>query len=423
MSLGRFLSATAVAWLLGSIPAAAQSLPPTRTSITPAKTYLMAFHSCEPAACSDPKNHTVYLAESDDGGNWSLVPGWVPYSGSVPDVIRRDDTLYVYTASPFVTRYNLQTGTLDRVTVTVTGLPGGSTSEWVDPSLYVDEENRLVLFLMYAPFGAGDPARCPTGVTSCTKRFLSATEVAGSAGTRFIVDDGDRATATLTSSGSSASDPDIFFDGRQYVMYMSHGPSVSVWTSPTLRGTFTMSTTLTDGLLSRQKGGVPAGYFDTPTAHYWTYAHVGEAGKSVIRRAGHPDFNQPIADASWATVLTASAVGLSATASVESPGFTTLNQATARSASPACAALTVPAPVVATVVGDAIRLIWGGVSGATRYVVDVGSPAGALSSTETGPDPWATLQARQAGTYTIRIRSRNGCSTSNASVEIRATIP
>lgn len=57
--------------------------------------YLMAFHACDAAAaeCRDPRNHQVYLAQSDDGAQWSLVPGWKPYPGSVPDVIRRGESL------------------------------------------------------------------------------------------------------------------------------------------------------------------------------------------------------------------------------------------------------------------------------------------------------------------------------------------
>jgi len=62
--------------------------------------YLMAFHACDTSAgidCNMPMNHKVYLAQSEDGVNWSLVPGWQPFQGSVPDVIRRGDTLYIYT--------------------------------------------------------------------------------------------------------------------------------------------------------------------------------------------------------------------------------------------------------------------------------------------------------------------------------------
>ena len=92
------------------------------------------------------------------------------------------------------------------------------------------------------------------------QQFLSATEVSGSNGSQFAVDTGDRAAAIVDGTVfSSASDPDVFFDGTQYVMYISHGTNVTVWTSATIRGTYTRSTSLTNGLLVSGTGGVAAG--------------------------------------------------------------------------------------------------------------------------------------------------------------------
>lgn len=278
--------------------------------------YLMAFHACDTARanCRDPRNHQVYLAESHDGTSWSLVPGWTPFPGSVPDVIRRGNTLYIFTASNEVARYRLSTGTLEKpIKVSIPDLPGG----FVDPSLIVDDQGQLVLFFLYGQPGS-DPAGCPAGQSTCVKRFGSATEVTGSDGTEFTLDDGDRATVTLGASGPlrSASDPDIFFDGTQYVMYLSHGPSISVWTSANLRGTYTK---LTD--LANNTGGVPSGYFDATTRTYWTYSHTVKDGIAVIRRAVHSDFSRPLSESDWVTVLTGPSVGLTATTNVESPGF------------------------------------------------------------------------------------------------------
>ncbi len=60
--------------------------------------YLMSLSSCDTAVldCHLPQNHEVYLAESENGLTWSLVSEWEPYPGSVHDVIRRGDKLYVY---------------------------------------------------------------------------------------------------------------------------------------------------------------------------------------------------------------------------------------------------------------------------------------------------------------------------------------
>ncbi|MBI4456704.1 MAG: transposase [Acidobacteria bacterium] len=278
--------------------------------------YVMSFHACDTATanCMDPRNHRVYLAQSNDGAAWSIIPRWTPFSGSVPDVIRRGSALYIYTAGKGVARYHLDTNTLEApIQVTVTGVPSG----FVDPSLILDDQGRLVLFFLYGR-GEGDPAGCPAGQSTCANRFGSATEVVGSDGTQFTLDPGDRATVALNSAGpvKSASDPDIFFDGRQYVLYTSHGPSVWVWTLADLRGTYAKVADL-----SNDTGGVPSGYYDATTSRYWTYTHVTRSGVSVIRRAVHADFSRTLTESDWTTVMTGSGLGLTATTSVESPGF------------------------------------------------------------------------------------------------------
>ena len=189
-------------------PAATATSTPERT---PAKSrvvtgkYLMSFSSCETATpgCQDPRNHEVYLAQSDDGVSWSLVPGWEVYPGSVPDVIRRGSTLYVYDRQ-YVTKYDLATdaqqvhwrgpgGADPAKQVTVEGL---GQAGYVDPSLILDDQGRLVLFFMHGIIGA-DPAHCPPGEATCLKHFDSAPEVEGSDGKRFLFDEGHRLTIAV----------------------------------------------------------------------------------------------------------------------------------------------------------------------------------------------------------------------------------
>jgi hypothetical protein len=313
----------------------------------------------------------------------------------------------------------------------ISGLPSNVSTDWADPSLWVDEEGRLVLFILYAPFGQGDPARCSPGVASCTKQILSATEVPGSNGTQFVVDPGDRATVTLSGSRppSTASDPDVFFDGTQYVLYISHGPSTSVWTSPTLRGTYTQSTMLPNGLLSNNTGGVPAGYFEPSTMQYWTYAHVSQAGVSVIRRAIHSGLSQQLGATSWTTVMSGSGMGFSSATSVESPSFALLatDAPAPTDANPyaTCSMLDPPKPLTFAVVGSAVTLVWGGAAGASSYLVQMGTSPGAadLLARETGtPETSITVRNVPTGTYYIRVLGRNECSTGSASAEVTATI-
>ena len=242
--------------------------------------YLMVFHACDTATanCQDWQNHQVYLAQSDDSFKWSIIGSWEPYFGSVPDAIRRGETLYIYTPGEVV-RYHFDTGVLDKpVPVKVIGAEG-----FVDPSVLIDDQGRLTLFFLYGRIG-GDPAGCMPDQTTCENRFGSATEVEGSDGLEFAVDEGDRATVTISTAGPirTASDPDIYFDGKEYILYIAYGPSISLWTSSDLRGTYTQSTVLPGGMLTNGTGGVAAGYFDPITQKYWTYAHVSNQNERVI---------------------------------------------------------------------------------------------------------------------------------------------
>jgi len=423
--------------MLAALPVALVVMSaPARAQIAPTKPYLMAFHVCEGALCGDFRNHGVYLAESADGAAWSLVPGWVPFAGSVPDVIQRGRTLYFYTSPSVVARYNLDTGASDLVPVAVQGLPSGGVTDWVDASLYLDEEGRLVLFMMHAPAPTpdrppSDPAGCPSGITTCTKEFYSATEVPGSDGTEFVVDPGVRVTTTISTSTSrrTAADPDIFFDGTRYVLYISHGPSVGVWTSPTLRGTYTQSTTLPEGLLSNGRGGVPSGHFHAATSRYWTYTHVSQTGTTMIRRAVHPTLATPLEESSWQPVITGQSVGLGSHISVESPSFAVLISSAPRS-EPAptatCAFLTEPGPVTAAVVGHEVTFVWGGASGASGYAVELGRATG-TGFVATGPLAGAETSIRvrhvPSGRHSVRVRARNACGETTVSPEMVVTVP
>ncbi len=285
------------------------------------KNYLMVFHACDTtggADCHDPRNHQVYLAQSDDGAEWDLAPGWEPFPGSVPDVIRRGDTLYIYTPDQLV-RYHLEDSSIEPpVKVKISGLDNG----FVDPSLTLDEDGHLVLFFLYGQPGM-DPAGCAADEESCLRQIGSATEVDGSDGEQFTLDEGQRVAMTIKSSSQvkSFSDPDIFFDGDQYVLYISHGAWVSVWVSKELHGDFVIEPSLPQSMLTMGEGGVPAGHFDPISEQYWTFVHTDQAGQTIIRRATHANFQQNLSDYSFKTVLTGENVRLGKNYSVASPGF------------------------------------------------------------------------------------------------------
>ncbi len=225
--------------------------------------YLLAFHACDTAVsvCNNPQNHRTYVAQSNDGVTWSPVPGYVSHPGSVPDIIRRGNTVYVFNVNPAtVRRFHITTNTWENP-VAVQILRGGVAERWVDPSLILDDLGRIVIFYLVGQ-ASGDPATCSPGETSCVKIFRSATEVDGSDGGAFNADAGNRAEEAITMPGI-ASDPDIFRGATGYVLYIARSGSIKVRTSNDLRGSYVIVPSLPDGKLDMPSGrSVSSGYYD-----------------------------------------------------------------------------------------------------------------------------------------------------------------
>jgi hypothetical protein len=229
------------------------------------------------------------VVTSDDGVHWRVPEGFQPFRGSVPDVLVRDDTLWVY-AHGGVATFDYRTDQwAPPVPWTVT--EGGKPLAAYDPSPVLDEDGRLVLFFLHQQ-GGGDPAACTKDRAPCTKVFRSATEVPGSHGTRFEADPGDR-LALRIGARRSTSDPDVFHDGTSWVMYVAHLGQVHTFRSDTLRGTYLPSRSKP---LTKKGLAVASGVF--ADGHYTTYVHgAAERGQTVIRRAVHPTLDPPARDA------------------------------------------------------------------------------------------------------------------------------
>jgi hypothetical protein len=285
----------------------------TNSSAQPSKTYLMSFFTC--STCGVLDSHRVQLAESNNGYDWSLVPGFSSFKGggSVPDVITRSNMLYLYTTSG-VKKYNYTTNAWDtgmsRVTVQDSS---GTKYNYVDPSMTIDSSGKLVMFFLDATGSTGDPASCG-GSSSCTKYFRSAVE-SGTDGTSFILRSGARLSYSLTTSSSTASDPDIYFDGSQYILYISTGASTRAYKSSTLHGSYTAFSGLSSALLTNS-GGIPSGYYDADSSKYWTLVHTS-TGRIQIKK--HSGFTAAIS--SFTTVVDYNTAGLSSSYFAESPGI------------------------------------------------------------------------------------------------------
>ncbi len=279
------------------------------------KKYIMSFHSCDFNQCNGPQDHTVQLAESDDGTTWTMVPNFTSYSGSVPDVIIHNNKLYIYTPG-VVKRYDYNTNTWDSGTTNVTILDSASNKvNFVDPSAIIDSAGNLVLVFMNSTGSTGDPAQCST--YPCTKYFDSAIEVSGSDGTSFVKQSGHRLALTLTNG--SASDPDIYYNGSKYILYISKGSSTYAYYSSTLHGTYQALPNLSSGLLTND-GGIPCGHYDTTTQKYWTYVHASSGTTTEIKQKIHSDLNSSYTGST--TIISGTLMGFGSNYKTESPGFT-----------------------------------------------------------------------------------------------------
>jgi hypothetical protein len=286
--------------------------------------YLMSMTICSsgPGTCSTPDQHHVVLADSNDGATWNVIPGWGVffYQGSVPDVIRRGDTVYIFTPNE-VARYNLVTGIwMPPVPVSLTD--PATTGGFVDPSAYVDRQGRLVLFYLLGIIGQ-DPAGCG-GAASCTKYIHSATEVPGSDGTAFVVNPGHRLTVP-TGGGEPpiSSDPDIIRVGDEFIVLLSRGTSTQLWTSSSLHGTYRLSTSLPGGYLWHNGPAVASGFHFESTGEFWFFGHEFSAtyATKVLRRAIVSTIDSPVPSSAWVTVIQPNDLGLSNATELGSPGF------------------------------------------------------------------------------------------------------
>ena len=279
------------------------------------KKYLMPFHYCN--NCMGPQTHTTSMAESNDGFTWNKVAGFPDYPGSVPDAVIRGTKLYMYNPGS-VLRYDNSTGTWDASASGVSVVDGlGNTVNFVDPSPIVDSSGKIVLFFLNSTGLTGqDPAGCPNGVYPCNKIFDSATEVAGSDGTQFVMNSGDRLSVNLQNSPQTGSDPDIYFDGTKYILYISKGPGTLAYSSTSMHGSYTSFAGLGNNVLTND-GGIPCGYFDPLTSNYWTY--VNNPGNGDIRLKSHANFNSSYSGST--TVVSGTIMGLGGGYHTESPGF------------------------------------------------------------------------------------------------------
>ena len=241
--------------------------------------YLLAFAACDDQhECGGPRRKTTYLAESDNGANWTPVPGYEPQQGGVPDLIRRGNTLYLYFNAPseslMVRRYRYDTGTWEVRTVVTLIDPANPSARAIETGSILDDRGRIVLF-----YRAGAWLTVSEGCEG-PKNMLqihSATEVEGSDGLVFRRDEGVRYSIEPGPEVQVA-DPDIFEGPDGYILYVQEPDfrtdlyrNLVVLSSTSLREEYQPVPNLPDGSLCQCGGGRRGGFYDEDSGTYWTY--------------------------------------------------------------------------------------------------------------------------------------------------------
>ncbi len=270
----------------------------------------MAFHSCA-SDCGNPANHTVRLAGSDDGLVWTTIDAFEPFAGSVPDLGLFDGFLYLFHAGGTgsnVKKLNACFEVVDEISASLSSAT--DTGGWVDPALFADEGS---LFLFYLPGIIGqDPAGCSS--YPCTKEIHSAENDDASL-SAFTQVTGARAAVEISSG--TFSDPDVIQRSSDYLLYVSMGPSVAVFVSSSLNGTYASPDDPGLRSVSDGSGGVPSAFVSSG-GDVWLYVTKNQAGTEVIRRGVTADGITVIADGDFDTVVDGTVLG-DASLSVSSP--------------------------------------------------------------------------------------------------------
>lgn len=265
------------------------------------RAYLMAFHVCQTGAmnCSNPVNHTVYIAGSDDGASWSLINQWTPRAGSVPDIASFNGYLYLFHTGGSENWVKLN-ACMEVVESGVTSVVSATDSGgYVDPSLIADN-GTLKMFYLPGVMGS-DPAGC--SAYPCVKEIHSGS-FSGANMTAMTQIGGARVSVTL--SNGALSDPDIIRrPNGTFNLYVSNGQNVAVFTSASLDGTFSSPDGDPMRLISSGSGGVPSAV-EGADGRVWLYVSASNGGVEAIRRAISDDGITRIADANFSTVVNSS---------------------------------------------------------------------------------------------------------------------
>ena len=222
--------------------------------------YLLAYASCDASSTCREE-----LAQSRDGIRWAPVVGFVKRRGQHPVAVRRGSRLYVFDGLT-VRRFTVGARSLSELAPTAVSLDSAEPPAWSDVLL----EPSGGLVLVYAvPLETGGLA------------VRTATEQAGSDGTVFVTDPGDRAEF------DAAVGPLSIMRGRSgWIGLVTDGECLRTLTAGNLRGTYRDAGCVT----TPSPVSSPSGWWNARLKEYWLYG----VADSIVRRATAPKVNTPL---------------------------------------------------------------------------------------------------------------------------------
>src|SRR5262249_2190447 len=194
-----------------------------------------------PGAASEcPGTAVQRLYQSKDGVRWSVVRGVKAELGDSPTAVRRGSRLYVFDGfqvSPdgitgSLRRFVVRGNSLTEVTPSTFLIQLSSTEEAgrasaVSGSVVRDDSGTLVA--LYALRLEPGTNACPVPAQSCLK-LRTATEVAGSDGSRFTGDPGNRRAISFDPADDAGS-PSAYRQAKRYAVLVArprrHAPPPS----------------------------------------------------------------------------------------------------------------------------------------------------------------------------------------------------
>ena len=271
------------------------------SSVTTYK-YLMTFQACSGDECDDPRNHTIYLAGSDDGLSWSMIEEFETLPGSVPDLVFYNNSLYIFhTKGSSTFHWQKLNPCFEVVDMGSTQIVGSdSDGGFVDPSMIVSGDDLIMFYLPGNP--GGNPAGCDE--YPCTREIHTAIADNGDARS-FTQYEGNRVSMYIEDEEAEIQlfcDPDILrLQDGSLLLYVSIGGSTLVYQGTSLTGTF-VSPDDPDLVVASNVGGVP-GSIQAPDGSIWLYVNKNSMEGTQIARGVSSDGITPIDDEDFVVVV------------------------------------------------------------------------------------------------------------------------